>query len=186
MVTEIFLQRFKPVVEAWGASRFPIAVLERIQFKTQDLSESEMRALCERILDTCDHAPSSAKVNEHANFIRSRREQKSSSVSQAENCSACLDLGIVRVEIRAENTFTLMRCSCKEGSNYGGNLPQWQKILEPDIVRSPCPLDWFKPDKPVRGEPIHFQSKAIADKISAWKFRKQVAEDYWARTLGVS
>lgn len=70
-----FLHEFDDVIQAFGQEAFPRPVIERMFYKTQDLSQPQLRELCIEIIDNCKFAPKVPDVIERANIIRARHRE---------------------------------------------------------------------------------------------------------------
>lgn len=89
-------------------------------------------------------------------------------------CLRCLDVGILKVKI--DSLATLARCSCKSGRELSYVLPLVTEI-EPEF-ESPLPESLFKPppELSLTLAATHF----ILEKISWWREKLKLAEEYWA------
>lgn len=70
-----FINEFDDVVQAFGQDAFQKPVLERMFYKTQDLSQRQLKELCVDILDNCRFAPKIPDVIERANIVRARHRE---------------------------------------------------------------------------------------------------------------
>lgn len=70
-----FIHEFDDVIQAFGAEAFPRPVLDRMFYKTQDLSQSQLKELCVDLIDTCKFAPKVPDVIERANIVRARHRE---------------------------------------------------------------------------------------------------------------
>lgn len=178
MVTEVFLRKFRPVLEAWGSAKFPPAILERVERKTRDFTDAEMQDLCDRVLDNCDYVPTASKILEHAASVRSRNAKNKIELPWKPKCDFCFDLGIIQAKIESEKLTTLMRCSCEDGKNHEIEIPQWLQGLNKKITRLRCDTDWFKPTNlKITNGLLSYDS--MDEKVETWMFRKKSAVDYW-------
>lgn len=70
-----FLKEFTPLIKYFGADHFPKIVLERMHFKTRDLTREQFAELMNLLMDQCDFAPKVPKVVELANLIRAKHRE---------------------------------------------------------------------------------------------------------------
>lgn len=178
-----FLTAFAPVLEAFESRRFPHVVLERIHTKVTDLTPTQMREMCNLIIDTVEHAPKASKVAEFANIIRSRHrvgiQDKAQEIPII--CNACDDLGVIRAIATDQSHESLLRCSCWEGSRSSWDMPQYTTSWAPLYRREKCPVSWFKPQRH-EGPIIKKGGLFVSDverKMEYWRAKISLAEQFW-------
>lgn len=75
MTYQDFIREFAPIIKVYGADHFPTMVIERIHYKTKDLTHDQIKELFGLILDHCEFAPKVPKVIELANIVRARHRE---------------------------------------------------------------------------------------------------------------
>lgn len=92
-------------------------------------------------------------------------------------CRKCNDLGIVRIQHHHDPEFDcLMSCECKVSITKTLKAPTWDNGLLAAYIKTPCPLEWFKP---VSTEVFDKNNSEIKTIIKNWNARKTSAEKYW-------
>lgn len=176
-----FVAQFHIVIEAFGSSKFPIAVLERMHKRCSDLSMLEMGTLCNLIIDNCDRAPTTMKLNEFASIVRSRRERQEQEYNYTNNCSHCHDCGITRIQPIGESIDLLMKCDCREGALQTSRLPRYERSVQQFYRRLSLPLEWFKPDW--QAGTLYSKQQSFHQKVEYWKQKIKISEAYWAKHI---
>jgi hypothetical protein len=173
-----FLKRIQPIIDAWGAKSFPVVVIERMEKRTGDLTESEMSQLCNMLIDNCERAPNVHKIVEYAQVVRGRRRiEQEERKADKPDCSHCFDMGVIQaISLYPEQDSTLVRCTCRSGSEQDWRLPQWIHEFGALYKKESCPLDWFAPSK---GDLITETNK----KRDAWRERLKIAEKFWMAAI---
>lgn len=94
-------------------------------------------------------------------------------------CDKCNDLGIVLIKHHKEDNFeSLMRCDCGLISDNEIKIPEWDLSLISAYKKTPCPLDWFKPNISNASNDIDTYSK-IWDRVNFLKKKKENAISHW-------
>ncbi len=97
------------------------------------------------------------------------------------DCDFCLDLGIIHVHSKYDDTKTLMLHDCiKEKPDHMSHmwqLPIWIKDCVQEFTPFQCPIEWFKP---AGGKDI---SESIVIKAENWKNKIRAAEAHWIKTF---
>lgn len=75
MTLQEFTKEFAPVIQVFGADAYPKLVIERMHYRTRDMTHDQIRELVCTIIDTCKFAPKVPDVVELSNIIRARHRQ---------------------------------------------------------------------------------------------------------------
>lgn len=90
---------------------------------------------------------------------------------EEDQCKACLDVGVLRVD--HDGVGTLALCDCKQGDLQPWKLPKASKI---GGRTQPLPWQEFKPDLEAHSGNI---GRAIREKQSWWREKIGIAEEFW-------
>jgi hypothetical protein len=178
-MSSIFV-RFGAVIEAFGKEKYSPVMLNRIEINTRDLSDFEMGALCNLLIDHCERAPTVAKVNEYASLVRNRRDRLAQDPETHKFfCEHCWDTGVTRV--KGAEIDSLMLCMCdsrdqgREGPRNPWKLPRWNERFAGKYKKEKPPLEWFKPAK-APGSVSYESAVSLAE---GWRERIKIAEQFW-------
>ncbi len=170
-----FALAMKPLVETFKSS-YPQTRLDML-FELVSFGEVDSFDLFVR--DAVLHAKTAPLGKEFQSYVvqEKRRTWKPSEQPIKFDCDFCLDLGIIHVHSKYDNTKTLMLHDCiKEKPDHMSHmwqLPMWIKDCVQEFTPFQCPIEWFKP---AGGKDI---SESIVIKAENWKKKIRAAEAHW-------
>lgn len=162
------------------------AKLERIYHVCKDLDSKSMTEVFNQIIDSSKGIPTPDEVRNSVNAWKRNYYMKHGhwygherdvSPGMENDCQKCNDLGVVRAcHHDSDHNYLLFRCNCNHGKSNLAQLPEWDNNLGGAYKKTPCPLDWFKPEL-VEGE---VQYGKLLDLFHKWKGRVQNSEKHWS------
>lgn len=91
-------------------------------------------------------------------------------------CLMCNDVGVVRIKV--EDLGTLIKCSCEFGKDQIWALPSISEMRPGTFEQAPLPAEQFSP--PFKPKTQTGALSFIKEKISWWKEKVRMAEEYWS------
>ena len=108
-------------------------------------------------------------------------------INVVESCKRCRNLGILRIQNKAQELDSLVFCSCdwSEEAAQLWQIPRVSKKIEEAFEVSCCPLMWFLPDNERESVPRGTMVSSIEQKALEWRARMLEAKDFWANWAGI-